>query len=163
MNDSALVSGRTLMDLGIGAQVAMFALRACAFKQTECGCLLNALRDFMGKDAGECLLDDVGQVAGIIAQKARRRILLAAPNCIRFTLDEASLISALSAAQSGDKALCEGHLHWLLAKRPDQALVAQFFRIADRLMTRGFDVLSPDEHAVSESQTALPRIVVGNA
>ena len=163
MNERALVTDRTLTDLGLGAQVALFALRACAFRQTECGCVLRALQDFFGESTGERLLDDVDQVAKAIAQTGRRRILLSAPNSIRFTLDEASLVSAVSAAQSGDEALCEGHLHWLLARRPDPELVAYFCRIADRLTARGFDVLPPEEHAVSETPADPPRIVAGNA
>ncbi|MEO0464957.1 MAG: hypothetical protein AAF216_00315 [Pseudomonadota bacterium] len=124
---------------------------------------MKTMQHFFGDQDGPDFLDLVSDLAVAIARSGRRRVQLGAPGCISVTLDEASIISALSAAQTDDFELCSGHLYWLLAARPDNKISRLVHSIADTLASREFEVRAPDQHmSIDANQTAI-QLVSGHA
>lgn len=137
---SSLVPDRTLVDLGSGAQVAMFGFRSCAFGHTKCCCLLNMFKDFFGDESGGRVLGRFMRLAECLGNNGLRQLDLTVPNAISFTHDEASILSALSAMQHGAYGQSRAHLTWLLARPPRSeemnviSDIAHFFSSCDLLI-----------------------------
>ena len=113
-----LVADKTLIDLGPGAQVATFGLRACAFGQTKCCCLLNMFKDFFGEENCGRVMGSFLRLAECLGNNGLRQLDITVPNATRFTHDEASVLSAISSMQHGSYIRARAHMTWLLARPP---------------------------------------------
>ena len=155
--NSSLVPNRTLVDLGSGAQVAMFGFRSCAFGRTKCCCLLSMFKDFFGDESGGRILGRFMRLAECLGNNGLRQLDLTVPNAISFTHDEASILSALSAMQHGASAQSRAHLTWLLARSPRSEEMNVISDITHAFSSRDLVIDSP------EFQSALSRPRTGEA
>jgi len=114
MTHPSLMPDTYLPELGKGSGYFLLAFRGIAFGGARCNCLNRFYENVFGP-AGETVLTEIRILARYLGNVGHRRIKLAQPGCARLTHDEASLLSALSAAQNGDRALMEAHLSWLMA------------------------------------------------
>lgn len=116
--NSSLVPDKTLSDLGPGAQIAIFGFRACALGHMQCCCLLSLFKDVFGEESGGRVLGRFLRLAQCLGNNGLRSLDLTVPNAMRFTHDEASLLSALSSMQQGAYGQARAHMTWLLARPP---------------------------------------------
>ncbi|MEM0984925.1 MAG: hypothetical protein AAGJ32_01640 [Pseudomonadota bacterium] len=154
-SSSSIVATSTLVDLGSGSQLALFGFRACAFGQAKCCCLLKTFKDVFGEESGGRVLGKFLDLARALGHDGRRKLKLAAPGCIRLTHDEASVLSALSAAQHGDESLRDAHLTWLLARTPDAEHQDLVDWISMAMGGHGLTVTPPE--AVAEEPCETPK------
>ena len=142
--NSSLVAHTTLSDLGAGSQVAMFGFRACAFGNTKCCCLLNMFKDFFGEDSGGRVLGRFMRLAESLGSNGFRQLDLTVPNAIRFTHDEASILSAISSMQQGAYTQSRAHMTWLLARAPRSEEMNIISDLASFFSARDMIVQSPE-------------------
>ena len=89
------------------------------------------------------MLNHMLGLARIIGHEGRRKVRLAMPGCIHLTHDEASLLSALAAAQVYDRALRDAHLSWLLGLAPGEQIQAHIQALADAFDLRAIIIRVP--------------------
>lgn len=163
MTDTRLVSTRTLLDLGPGAQIAMFGFRSSAFGHTRCCCLLKSYNHIFGDDCGGRVLGRLMRLAECLGREGNRPLDLTLPNAIRFTHDEASILSALAAAQSGELDTSRAHLTWLLARQPSSEEINILSDIVWFFTDRSLVIETP-EHAPAEpsphNQSSRPQLAL---
>lgn len=114
--NTSFVANKTLIDLGLGAQVATFGFRACAFGHTKCCYLLNMFKDFFGEENGGRVLGRFLRLAECLGNNGLRHLDITVPNATRLTHDEASLLSAIFSMQHSASAQARAHMTWLLAR-----------------------------------------------
>ena len=165
MTDTRLVSTRTLLDLGPGAQIAMFGFRSSAFGHTRCCCLLKTYNHIFGDDCGGRVLGRLMRLAECLGRDGNRRLDLTLPNAIRFTHDEASVLSALSAAQNDEQDTSRAHLTWLLARPPRSEEVNILNEIVWFFNDRDLIIETPEQASIQRctaprDQTRRPQLAV---
>lgn len=143
MDDSSYLADTYLPELGRGAATAMWGFRACALGHAKCCCLIKGFTAVFGREAAGPVLSDLLKLARIVGNEGRRRVRLAMPGCARITYDEASFLSALSAAQSPDPALRDAHLSWLLAMSATDEASDCTSRLAGRFLSYGLPIQAP--------------------
>ena len=116
----AFVKSVIVPNLGAGAHLALWAFRAGAVGHLECCALVKAFDRTMGEEAGPALAA-VCRLVRVVGRDGGRVIRLAHPGCCRVTADELSLVAALAAAQSGDRARRDAHVSWLTCGRAEDA------------------------------------------
>lgn len=144
---SCFVPNASLVDLGPGAQVSLFGFRACSAGQTKCCCLLKLFQQTFGPERGGPALGLLMKLSDRLGSKGHRRLEVAEPNAVRLTHDEASLLSALSAAQDDDAARACAHLTWLFARGPNEYEETLLFDLVDFFSVRGLEINTPEDGA----------------
>ncbi|MEO0550449.1 MAG: hypothetical protein AAFZ91_11060 [Pseudomonadota bacterium] len=147
---SSLVPDKSLIELGAGAQLALFGFRACAFGHTKCCCLLNMFKDVFGDKTGGRVLGQFMGLAEYLGQKGQRRLDLSVPNATVFTYDEASILSALSSFQHGEFVQARAHLTWLLARSPRTEEINVVSDLVMYFSARDLIIRTPEYQPVSE-------------
>ena len=66
------------------------------------------------------------------------------PGCARLSGDELSIVACLAAAQTGDRALADAHLSWLMARPADDELTGTVADIASEFAGVGLYIDMPD-------------------
>lgn len=155
MNDSAYLIDTYLPDLGRGSATAMWGFRACALGHARCCCLIRGFEEIFGKDAAGPVLSELLELARILGNEGRRKVKLAMPGCARITYDEASFLSAISAAQSSDLALRDAHLSWLLAMSASQDASNHASRLGGYFLAHGMPVCAPECETVPPARETL--------
>lgn len=143
MPPSAFLRDTFLPDLGAGSGVAIWGFRACALGHARCCTLVRGFEHFFGACEGGPMLSHMLGLARIIGNEGRRKVRLAMPGCVHLTHDEASLLSALSAAQVYDLALRDAHLSWLLGSAPGDRIHAHMQALADAFDRRAIVITAP--------------------
>lgn len=115
----------TIPDLGFGGGFALWGFRAIAGGQGNC-CQLNVgfNKAFsidtqfgnvrQGGTRGRLAINAMKSFAYQIGNTGKRKVILSTSGTLNLTADEICIVAALSTAQSGDDALCQAHLTWLL-------------------------------------------------
>ena len=166
MTESAYLTDTSLPDLGRGSATAIWGFRACALGHARCCCLIRGFERIFGKEAAGPVLSELLELARIFGNDGRRKVKLAMPGCARITYDEASFLSAISAAQSVDLALRDAHLSWLLAMSASQAASEHTSRLGGYFLAHGMPVCAPECETVPPSKGAMnlaSMTVVGTA
>ncbi|MEL6827970.1 MAG: hypothetical protein AAFN91_17105 [Pseudomonadota bacterium] len=160
--NTSLVANKTLIDLGPGAQVAIFGFRACAFGQTKCCCLLNMFKDFFGEENGGRVMGRFMRLAECLGNNGLRQLDITVPNATLFTHDEASLLSAMSSMQHGAYAQARAHMTWLLARSPNTDEINIIAELASFFSSRDLIVESPEYQAmpVRDEQDERPTLAL---
>ena len=160
--NTSLVANKTLIDLGPGAQVAIFGFRACAFGQTKCCCLLNMFKDFFGEENGGRVMGRFLSLAECLGNNGLRQLDITVPNATRFTHDEASLLSAISSMQHGAYVQARAHLTWLLARPPKTDEINIISDLASFFSARDMIVQSPEYQTttISKKQDERPALTL---
>lgn len=154
---TSFVAEQTLEPLGLGAQLTLWSFRSCALGHTQCCCLVNVFKDIFGERRGPMVLGHVMSVSELIRDAGHRRLKLTEPNCIRFTHDETSILSAFAAAQSGRGDLRDAHLTWILGGPPELDLIYEVDSFAAQLFSNGLVITSPEieRQSVSPDRSAM--------
>ena len=100
------------------------------------------------------MLGDLLRLTNIFGNDGCRRLKLGAPGSIHYTYDEASILSALSASQSGDMKLCEAHLTWLMARTPEQELLKTISTLSSAFSGKELILYAPE---VRQAASSSPR------
>ena len=156
------VADKTLIDLGPGAQVATFGLRACAFGQTKCCCLLNMFKDFFGEENGGRVMGSFLRLAESLGNNGLRQLDITVPNATRFTHDEASVLSAISSMQHGSYMQARAHMTWLLARPPRADEISIVSDLANLFSSRDMIVQTPEYQSMPnlDAQNQQPSLVL---
>ena len=156
MPPSAFLRDTFLPDLGPGAGVALWGFRACAVGHSECCSLIRGLEHFFGNEGGQ-VLSHLLRLAQIIGNEGRRKVRLAMPGCAHLTHDEASLLSAFSAAQVYDQALRDAHLSWLLGCAPSDHILTHVQSLADAFDRRAIVIKAPSSSVQAKAHEGPDR------
>ncbi|MEQ3747421.1 MAG: hypothetical protein ABNH53_14445 [Henriciella sp.] len=151
---STLAPNPTLIELGPGAQIAMHGFRASAFGQTKCGCLQKFFNHTFGSQQGVATLRLMMELARCLGYKGQRKLKIASPSCVRFTQDEASLLSALSAAQDDDPDQARAHLTWLFVRPPREYEETLVFDLVEYFSIQGLEINTPENGAQLSTTSA---------
>ena len=159
----------TLIDLGPGAQIVLYGFRAVAFGQTKCGCLAKVFERSFGRYQGGEALRVLKDLTNSIGHKGLRKFKVAPTRCKHLTQDEASLLSALSAAQDEDPDRAQAHLSWLLARPPTEYEETLVFDMVEYFSIQGLEINTPENGAqfstIGSGKTTMAPVTsqVGNA
>ncbi len=115
MHATGFLEETDLPSLGLGAGMLVWGFRASAAGRSACPCVVQGFAHRFGASGGEDVREALLSLTSHIGCEGRRKVRIAMSGCLRLTHDEASLVSALGAAQSADSALRDAHLSWLLA------------------------------------------------
>jgi len=154
MHSENVFAARNRMELSAGSQIALFGFRSCALGHTKCCCLVRKFQDIFGEEAGGKVLYSLLKLAQNLGNDGKRVIRLSGPETVKFTHDEASVLSALAAAQADDFETSEAHLNWLLARPPNQKELNILIDIVNPFAAHGLTIEAPERanHKHSESQ-----------
>ena len=106
----------TLPELGTGAGLCVWGLRALISQHEKCFAIHEGFQRAVNQDAVPAI-QSLKTFARSLGSDGRRKILLSAPGHIHMTNDEVSIVASLSAAQDDRPDLMEAHLSWILAGR----------------------------------------------
>lgn len=121
MDETIVVPGLRLEDLGRAGGLTVWSFRALAMGHGPCPVLSGAL---MGRfaDAYPAVLADLHTFVQMVGYLGQRKIRLSVPGCLCVTRDERIVIGALAAVQGGDAAGARDRLADLLDRPPSAAL-----------------------------------------
>ncbi|MEL7040984.1 MAG: hypothetical protein AAGL90_05640 [Pseudomonadota bacterium] len=163
------VANASLIEMGPGARIALYGFRACMFGQAKCCCLLKMFHNTFGETGGGPALGLIMKLADRLGNKGQRRLEVSVPDAVDITHDEASLLSALAAAQDEDMTRARAHLTWLLARRPSEYEETLVFDLVDYCSVRGLELNTPERGAqlssirLAKSGAAPALALVGRA
>ena len=104
-------------ELDAGSALFLWAFRSCALGCSRKQCLTQVFDYHFGATGTE-MLHHILVMAQILGCQGQRKIRLNLPRSDRLSQDEASLIRAIEAAQTGREAGLTAQLHWLAAGGP---------------------------------------------
>ncbi|MEM9879118.1 MAG: hypothetical protein AAF862_07550 [Pseudomonadota bacterium] len=141
-NNRVFIEGSTLVDLGSASGLIVWGFRACVQGKSHCKCIQSGFDRTLGAD-GKRVLECLRCVAECIGKCGRRKIGLATPGHAHFTRDEASMLAALSAAQTGRNPARDAHLTWLLASAVPETLQRAIDEISDGFTRHDLTIAAP--------------------
>ena len=144
MTSSDQLTDVLLPELGTGAGIAVWGFRACARGGAGCCAVINGFAHAFGPMIGPVVLERMLDFARHVGHRGGRTVALAMPGCARLSGDELSILACLAAAQTGDRALTEAHLSWLMARPADEELTATVAEIASEFAGVGLHIDMPN-------------------
>lgn len=165
MADGMFARSLILPDLGAGSGYFVWAFRACAGGQSDCGVLADGYRSAFGADGGRILGHILG-LSRLIEYLGERRVRLGMPGCVRITPDEVSLLATVGAAQHNDQMRMKNHLKWILAKSPSEGLLGLVEDIGLGFLAAGMIIHcgdAPRPHGARNQSTRVVTLQGGRA
>ena len=164
VDNSTFVAHVSLPDLGTGAGLAIWGLRAIILGHGECPALSHGLARAFSDDS-EAVQSALLAFVQSIGTSGRRKILLSPPGCGRLTSDELSIAACLAAAQQGRTDLVGAHLSWLLAGPAALFAHEAARQIADIFLAHGLTIRPPELEigAAPEEWPNHPTVVATSA
>ncbi|MEL7128561.1 MAG: hypothetical protein AAGK23_03355 [Pseudomonadota bacterium] len=161
MSNNVFLETVCVPELGEGTALMIWGFRMCALGRSECGCLERCFDQKFEPDVSDYVVEELKHVVRQFGNHGKRGIYLGQPNCIHITHDEASILSALAAAQVGDQSLRDAHVTWLQVMPPSLELQESLDRLAQAFLSSDYVIEHPLEHVTDHKQKFERTLLMG--
>ncbi|MGB3455495.1 MAG: hypothetical protein WBG08_11295 [Litorimonas sp.] len=136
-------SGLRVTELGFGAAVLVWCLRASATGHAHCPPVVTGMDRALGPDGDEGRIHILSLVR-TLADAGHRTLHMTHPGGLGVTYDEVALVSALSASQKRLDTLRDAQLAWVLGTAPPPDLCDAVQRLGGIFLRSGHTIQAPN-------------------